>query len=530
MPIDLLAAFWAYERALMANDLVTLDALFAPGPDTLRGDAAGILLGHSTISAFRDGRGGAPMRTIGSLEVRPISDDAALIVAVTLPATGGRGQQTQLWRRGEAGWVVEAAHVSAPAPAINGSVWRTVGTPLVAPLIPGFTEAAAAELSTVDGAVTGPLAGQTVAVKDLFAVKGHATGGGVPAWLAEAHPATDHSPAVLALLEAGASVVGIAQTDEFAYSIAGKNPHYGTPPNAAVPGAISGGSSSGPASAVALGQATIGLGTDTGGSIRVPASYQGLWGLRTTLGAVSVDGVLPLASSFDTVGWLTRDARTLRGAAAASMSSKRQVSPGARFAVSPALVALATDGVQSAFGSAIESLVSAGLLADLEEVDLGDLDKLFETFRTVQGAEAWREHGDWIQRHPHAIGEDIAARFAWASTITAEAEALSRSALMIAEARIAGALDERVLLLPSASSVAPSTTATGSEIEAVRAGTLRMTAIAGISRRPALSVPMLSAAGPTSAAAPVGLCLVGPRFSDLALVDIGEQFAAVLGR
>ena len=123
-------------------------------------------------------------------------------------------------------------------------------------------------------------------MKDLFEVAGFAVGAGVPAYLAESRPAATSASAVEALVAAGADVIGIAQTDEFAYSVAGRNSHYGTPPNVAAPGSIPGGSSSGPASAVALGQVSIGLGTDTAGSIRVPASYQGLWGLRTSHGAI----------------------------------------------------------------------------------------------------------------------------------------------------------------------------------------------------------------------------------------------------
>ena len=247
-PDGLVDAFWEYESALMGNDLEALDRLFAPGADTLRGDAGGLLVGHDAISGFRKGRGGSPQRTIVSVEIRPVTDDAALVVAVTAPASGGRGQQTQLWRRDPASgaWAVEAAHVHLPAPAVNSTVWRTVGTPLVT------------------GTAGGPLTGHRIAVKDLFDVEGYRVGGGVPAFLAEAEPATSTAPALTALLDAGADVQGIAQTDEFAYSIAGRNPHYGTPPNPAVPGAISGGSSSGPAAAVALGQASIGLGTDTG--------------------------------------------------------------------------------------------------------------------------------------------------------------------------------------------------------------------------------------------------------------------------
>jgi amidase len=512
-PDGLLDAFRAYEAALMANDLEALDRLFAPGDATLRGDAGGILVGHDAISGFRRGRGGAPARTLVELHVRPVSADAAMVVAVTAPLTGGRGQQTQLWRRAADGaWAVELAHVSLPAPAVNPTVWRIAGTPLVR------------GAGLLDGTDARELASQTVAVKDLFDVEGFAVGAGVPAYLAESRPATRHADAVAALLATGASVTGIARTDEFAYSIAGRNPHYGTPPNGAVVGAIPGGSSSGPASAVALGQASIGLGTDTGGSVRVPASYQGLWGLRTTHGAVSTRGLLPLAPSFDTVGWFARDAWTLRAAATASLDLSRQVlPPSPRYAVAPALTAHSEAGVHAAFDDAMDALGTAGLVDDLAEVDLGDIDALFETFRTVQAAEAWRVHGDWITAHPGALGADIGARFAWASTIGEEAEAAARVALAAARLSIERALDGRTLLLPAASSVAPPTTADAAAIERTRAGTLRLTCIAGLTGRPALSVPALTVDG-----APVGLCIVGPRHGDIGTIVAGARFHETL--
>ena len=156
-----LDAFWEYEAALMANDLAVLDRFFAPGAETMRGDVAGLLVGHGAISEFRASRGGAPARTIAHVEVREISDDAALVIAITEPLTGGRGQQTQLWRKVDGAWAIAAAHVALPAPAINSAMWRIVGTPLVA------------------GAGAGPLTGDTVAVKDLFAIEGFAVGGGV---------------------------------------------------------------------------------------------------------------------------------------------------------------------------------------------------------------------------------------------------------------------------------------------------------------------------------------------------------------
>lgn len=492
-PPGLLDAVRAYESALMANDLAALDRFFAPGDDTIRGDSAGVLVGHDRIREFREERKGTPRREIIGTHVRAIDDDHALVVTVSAPVRGGRGQQTQLWRRGAAGWLIDAAHVGAPGPAVDPSVWRTVGTPLVR------------------GASAGDLVGIRVAVKDLFQVGGFPVGAGVPAYLAESEPATEHAPAVSALLDAGADVVGIARTDEFAYSIAGRNPHYGSPPNPAVPGGIPGGSSNGPASAVALGQADIGLGTDTGGSIRVPASYQGLWGLRTTHGSVDRRGLLPLAPSFDTVGWLTRDAATLRAAASTSLSRPE---PAGGFVVCDALNALADDEVRAAVAERLDRLDGH------ENVDLPDLDELFEGFRTVQAAEAWRVHGRWIRDHPDALGADIAARFAWASRFTDADERRAREFLSRSRASIDATLAGRVLILPSASSAAPRVRATAEQNEATRAATLRLTCVAGILGAPALSVPLMQVTG-----GPVGLCLVGPRGSDLALIDAGERLA-----
>ncbi len=379
---------------------------------------------------------------------------------------------------------------------MNRSVWREFGTPLVS------------------GAPDGPLRGETVAVKDLYEIEGFAVGVGNPTFFAEATVEVGTAPAVSQLLEAGADIAGIAQTDEFAYSIAGANPHYGPPPNAAVPGGLPGGSSSGPASAVALGEASIGLGTDTAGSIRVPASYQGLWGLRTTHGAVSLEGVWPLAPSFDTVGWLTRDAEILRRVVEV-MLGHTTVDSG-RFVVDQGLVALAETAVREAFAAATAEL-------DVEEVDLGDPTAMFEAFRVTQAAEAWDSDGGWVTGHPDAVGAGAKERFEFAAAVTPEQEAEARAALAAHRERLDGILGDRVLLVPSASSAAPSVDATPEVLDAVRGATLRLTVIAGITGRPGLSVPALSIPEP------VGLCLVGPRGSDLALLDLAAVFTPLAG-
>ena len=380
------------------------------------------------------------------------------------------------------------------ATPLDFSIWREHGAPLVA-------------------GGDGPLNGETVAVKDLYDVEGFAVGAGVPAFLGE--PARSNAPAVQSLLDAGADIVGIAQTDEFAYSIAGRNAHYGTPPNPAVPGGVPGGSSSGPASAVALGQASIGLGTDTAGSIRVPASYQGLWGLRTTHGSVSAEGIVPLAPTFDAPGWLTRDAATLRAAAAATLDTHALAGA---VVVDPSLAAHAEPDVRAAFEAFVRNRYDA--------VGLGDAQEFFETFRTVQQSEAWRSHGAWITAHPGALGDDVAARFALAAAVTPAHEEAARANLARLRARLDDLLGGRVLLVPSASSTASSLTMDAVDTERTRHGTLKLTSIAGLTGRPALSAPLLRVPQPGGRPSlPVGLQLVGPHHSELALIALAEGLA-----
>lgn len=388
------------------------------------------------------------------------------------------------------------ADADTPGRVVDASVWRVVGSPLVA------------------GAAHGPLRGRTVAVKDIFSIAGQRIGAGSRAYLAGAPLERSNAPVVQALLDAGADVLGIAQTDQFAYSIAGLNTDYGTPPNAAVHGGIPGGSSSGPATAVALGQADIGVGSDTAGSVRVPASYQGLWGLRTTHGAVSLVGVLPLAPRYDTVGWLTRDGATMRAAAEVGLSPSESVVSTGRVLMCEGLNAAALPEAVTAVRRVVATLASARVIGDPESVELPLWRDLFEVFRVTQSAEAWRSHGEWVDAHPGSLAPDIAARFAWAKAVTAEREEAGLARLRGMAHAIDAVLGQDVLVLPSAASAAPDIGADESTLNALREATLGMTAVAGLTGRPALSVPLAMAPS-----GPIGVCLVGPRGSDLALID-----------
>lgn len=512
-PAGLMDAFWAYEHALGTDDLPALDRLFAAGPGTLRGDAAGLLVGHEQIAAFRGTRGGAPARRVVEVHVRTVDDDHALVVAVTELVRGGRGQQTQLWERTDGRWAVAAAHVHAPAPAFDTRVWRVLGDPLV------------------PGAPGGPLAGRAVAVKDLFAVAGQRVGAGTPAWLAGAPVEVEHAHAVAALLGAGAHVRGVARTDELAYSLAGTNAHTGAPPNPRAPGRVPGGSSSGSAAAVALGQADVGLGTDTGGSIRVPASYQGLFGIRTTHGAVPTTGLVPLARSFDTVGWLTRDADLLAAVGDVLLPPGTGTARTARLVVSPALLALAQDDVAARVGRFAADVGAAPTTA----WDGVDLAAWAEVFRLRQAWEAWRAHGGWVTAHPGALGADVAGRFAAAALVDDATGARAGEQREQVRAQVLDLVGDDVLVLPAAPSVAPRPDPAG--LDAVRAATLRLTCVAGLGGLPAVVLPTPGPTPPPGpdggtggrADRPVGVCLVAAPGRDRDLLALARDLARATG-
>lgn len=516
-PQDLLEAFEAYEEAILANDIDVLDDAFEQGPETMRGDAAGLLVGHEAISAFRGTRGGVAPRVIERIEYRPLAPGAALIVSISRYIDGGTGLQTQLWRRTNGRWRITAAHVTPRAQALDRSVWRAVGDPLR------------------EGESTGPLTGLTVAVKDMFAVQGHRIGAGNPTFLKCGRRETTFAPAVSDLMQGGASLRGIARTDEFAYSIAGNNPHYGTPPNGALPGALPGGSSNGPASAVATGQAEIGLATDTAGSVRVPASYQRLWGLRTTHGLVPRQGLIPLAQSFDTVGWLTRDGETLQRVAdwclsyESSESTENAYGPSGtdlpwRLLIVDEAVEASEPETRRAFEGFVAKISEVPDGPAISRVRIGDLEDYLVPFRAVQGAEAWRNNSDWIRDHPDGLGPAVAERFRAAAGITQEEEAEARAELGRLRTELREQVRDAVLILPTVPGPAPPRTQSGEHVDAVRTATLRMTTPAAIGGLPALSVPLLTVPS-TLGPAPVGVSLISSEGTDIALVRMGRRIA-----
>ncbi|MGV0742465.1 AtzH-like domain-containing protein [Mycolicibacterium sp. XJ870] len=493
----LMQSFWRYESALMANDVAALDDLFWNDEETVRADHTAVLLGHDAIARFRASRTqGAPARTITAVHVRELSEGSTLILAETCRPNGARGLQTQAWRLTEDGWKVAYAHVSA-GPARDATVWRKVGAPLVH--------------ATGDGALTG----LSVAVKDLYSIAGEPVGGGTPHYLKHSPIESEHAAAVAALLAQGASVTGIAHTDELAYSLGGINPYYGTPPNPAAPERIPGGSSSGPAVAVSAGEVDLGLGTDTAGSIRVPASYQGIWGFRPSHGVIDSTGLLPMAPSFDTVGLLARSLDTL------TLGVNALVPPQPaddidEVVIDPTLLAYAEPEVAQAFWSSTRKIAEF-MPVSQRDITAGRLEEWFRAFRTVQAYEAWQTHGNFLTRHPDAVTGDVAERFRAASTVTAPEADVARTVIAAARDHLSSQLGATTaLLLPSASSVAP--LRRSESAERARTATLHLTCVASLSGRPAVSAPCLAVGD-----APAGLSAIGAPDGDHALLRFANH-------
>ncbi len=375
----------------------------------------------------------------------------------------------------------------------------------------------------VPHAATGPLSGLRFGVKDLFDVAGYPTGGGSPFLLAMSGIKSTTAPTVQRLLDAGAAMVGKTVTDEFAFSMNGNNAHFGAPMNGAAPDRISGGSSSGSASAVSSGLCDFALGTDTGGSVRAPANHCGLYGLRPTHGRIALAGVLDLAPGFDTCGFFTRDSHSFARVAHVLMDADPVALPATPRLLWPTEVwaLLAPDVLADAKPMAEQVQAVLGTARPVAVVR-DSFDAMYWHFRHLQGRESWMTDGPLIERFAPPLGPGVAERFAWSRQVT-DAQVAAASAFRAAYAQQIDDLlgHDGVLLMPTMPDVAPLRTAPDSALEDYRNSAIRMLCIAGLSRTPQLSLPLLQRNG-----APMGLSLLGPRGSDLSLIALAQRLAA----
>jgi amidase len=369
------------------------------------------------------------------------------------------------------------------------------------------------------GASHGPLLGLTFAVKDIYDVAGHRTGFGSPDWLRTHGPATRTAPVVQRLLDAGAHLVGKTNTDELTWSLTGENAHYGAPVNVNAPERITGGSSSGSASAVAAGVVDFAVGSDTGGSVRLPASFCGILGMRPTYGRIPLDGVCPLAPSFDTCGWFACDAGVFERVGRTLLRDDTPAPHPARLLIAQDALDVVGEMVADALRSALDKV--AALVGTLEPVTVGDepLARWMDYFRFLQGAEAWVCHGQWITSEKPALGPGVKERFAWAPTVGLEDITRARARREEIARRMAEMLGGRaVLALPSAPGITLLRNSPPKVLDDLRARALPILCIAGLARLPQVSLPLAKLDG-----CPLGLSLIAARGNDTLLLELAGR-------
>ncbi|MCJ2063001.1 amidase [Methylobacterium sp. J-088] len=368
----------------------------------------------------------------------------------------------------------------------------------------------------VAGSATGPLAGLAFTVKDLIDVADTPTGGGNPDWPRVYPTPTRHAGVVQTLLDAGASVVGKTVTDEVSLGILGENAHDGTPLNPAMPDRVPGGSSSGSASAVAAGACDFALGTDTGGSVRVPASFCGLYGIRPTHGRIDFSGICVQAPSSDTCGWFARDAVTFARVGAMLFGQALPDRLPRTLLVAADALGFADAAVQEALAPQIDRL--AALIGNRRDVTLAPqgLSVWQRAQRVLQSSEAWQTFEPWLDACNPRMAFSVARSLIQGSMMT-DAERSAASLMRIeARARLARLLAPgTILCLPTTPFPAPLRGLPLGALHPLRERIACLTSHGGLTGVPQVNLPGAHVDG-----APVGLSIIGARGTDLDLIRL----------
>ncbi|XP_031403703.1 amidase 1 [Punica granatum] len=390
-----------------------------------------------------------------------------------------------------------------------------------------------------------PLNGLTFAIKEMFDVEGQVTGFGNPDWARTHSAACSTAPTVLALLEAGATCVGKTVMDEMAYSINGENKHYGTPRNPCAPDRVPGGSSSGSAVAVGAMLVDFSLGTDTGGSVRVPASYCGIYGFRPSHDVVSTSGVIPMAQSFDTVGWFARDPKVLK-----QVGNVLLKSPQVDY-VRPSQIIIAEDcfqllsipkdrvaqvlvkSVEKTFGGhvvkkttlgdyvkdnvpSLDCFMSKG--GDENVYNIPSLAALSSAMRLLQRYEFKNNHGEWVETVRPDLGPGISERVWEAVRVSEKKVDVCRLVKKEFHAALTAFLgDDGILVIPTVPGPPPKLQTDPSTLEIFRARAFSLLSIAGVSGFCQVSIPLGMYKN-----LPVSVSLLAKHGSDAFLLNVVE--------
>jgi amidase len=378
----------------------------------------------------------------------------------------------------------------------------------------------------VQGAGAGPLHGLTFAAKDLFDVAGHVTGSGNPDWERTHPPARRHAWAVQALLDAGCTLAGKTITDEISLGLIGRNQFYGTPLNPRAPDRVPGGSSSGSASAVAGGLVDTALGTDSGGSVRTPASFCGLYGLRPTHGRIPVEGMETQSPSFDTCGWFAADADTFARVGEVLLGAPVPATRPTEVIVAADCFALAATEVRDALAPAVERVAAAfGRRSDGPLAEDG-LAEWYENQRKLQMGEFGRTFRPWVERVVPRFSIEVGRSLTLAMQVTEDELVGPKAFRGRARARLDDLLTgERVLCLPTTPILPPPRDEPFSTLVASVGRIIELTCIAGLTGLPQVNLPLAEHDG-----VPVGLSLIGWRGSDEVLLGLARDLAQETAR
>jgi amidase len=375
------------------------------------------------------------------------------------------------------------------------------------------------------GAAAGRLAGLSAVVKDMYDIAGERTGCGNPEWLATHAPAARNCPPVQKILDAGATIIGKTICDEFFYSVTGANAHYGTPVNVRALGRLPGCSSAGSAAACGAGLCDFALGSDTGGSVRIPASFNGIYGLRPTRGRIEHSGVADMAPSFDVPGWFAATPGVFRSVGAVLLDNSRVPSKIDRVVV-----------LEDAFAQADPQ--AADLLRTLLEFMSDDLpamahgkiapdgfDPWREALRIIQAYETWQTFGDFVIKQKPKIGPGIRERMEFAATVSKAQADAARVVHVKARDHIRQVvLPGTVLALPTAPTIAPPVDTLAADLEDFRVRVMRLTCTAGMAGLPQMNIPAGTLNG-----CPIGLSFIGWAGGDEALLDLACELSRHCG-
>ena len=371
----------------------------------------------------------------------------------------------------------------------------------------------------LEGSGEGRLAGTVFAAKDVFRILGSTWGNGHPDWLRYSEPDSFTSQTILKLLDEGADLVGKTICDELCFSISGENWNYGSPLNPHDPRRFAGGSSSGSGAAAGGGLVDFSLGSDCLGSVRVPASYNGVFGMRPTYQRVNNDGEAPYCESMDVLGYMAKESdmfvnvsSVLLGQDQKEHKFKKLLLPKECFDIIDKDLKLQLEDTIKEIEAEFDEVISC-------DITPNGLDEWVKIFQLVQGYEVWESYGGFIRKYRPRLSRGPKERLAWAATISRQEYDKALKDKEEIEAHIDQLLDnDTVMLMPTSASVAPLRSAPLAEINRVRAQSSGLLCVSPLSGIPQVTMPIMEIDE-----VPFGLSLLGKQGSDLALVNLAAS-------